>query len=173
MEYMLKRIHRDGIDAALQKADKYRELSQPMEAASICRDVLAVDADNQLAQRILGLALTDQFGASSDALFVEAERVFSRLYDPYERAFYTGIAYERRAKAQLAASIPLYSVRPLFEQALARYTEAEALRPTGNDDPVLRWNSCVRALQAAPGFATVREHEVKGDWEADSAPHHR
>jgi hypothetical protein len=172
MEYVLKRIHPSGIDAALQKADKYRELNQPMEAESICRDVLAVDADNQLALRILGLALTDQFEPPGKALFIEAERVFSRLRSPYERAFYSGIACERRAKAQLAARIPLYSVRPLFDQALARYAEAEALRLPGNDDPILRWNSCVRALQAAPAFAAA-ETTDEADWETDSAPHQR
>src|SRR5262245_8021394 len=106
MEYTLKRILPSGIDAALHKADKYRELNQPNEAASICRDVLAVDAENQLALRILGLALTDQFGAASGAHFAEAEQVFARLRDAYERTFYTGVAFERQAKAQLAGGVP-------------------------------------------------------------------
>jgi tetratricopeptide (TPR) repeat protein len=169
MEYVVKQIHPDGIETALQKADKYRSLNQPTEAESICRDVLAIDGDNQLALRTLGLALTDQFGASSSALFAEAERVFDRLHDPYERAFYTGLACERQAKAQLAARIPLYSVRPLFDQALGHYAEAERLRPPGNDDPILRWNSCVRVLHAA-GVHTA-EAEPKIDWETDSVPH--
>lgn len=172
MEYVLKRIHQDGIDAALQKADKYRELNQPKEAESICRDVLAVDRDNQLALRVMGLAITDQFAPARDALFVEAERAFDRLRDPYERAFYSGLACERRAKAQLAAGIPLYSVRPLFDQALVRYAEAETLRPPGNDDPILRWNSCVRILQAASGLSKS-EPEGKVDWEMDGVPHQR
>src|ERR1700687_4664808 len=147
MEYLLKRILPSGIETALQKADKYRELNQPTEAESICRDVLAIDAENQLALRILGLALTDQFGPPSGALFAEAERVFGRLRDSYERAFYAGLACERQAQAQLAARIPLYSVRPLLDQALAHYADAEALRPAGNDDPILRWNSCIRMLE--------------------------
>ena len=65
MEYALKRIHPDGVDAALEKADRYRELNQPAEAESICRDVLVVDPEHQLAHRMLGLALTDQFGAAT------------------------------------------------------------------------------------------------------------
>jgi len=172
MTYALKRIHPDGIDAALQKADRYRELNQPEEAESICRDVLAIDADHQLALRILGLALTDQFGPSSERRFAEAKAVFGHLADPYERAFYTGLAFERQAKAELAAQIPLRSIRPLFDQALARYAEAEAIRPAGNDDAILRWNSCVRALQAASG-PTAGEPEPHVDWEADFVPHER
>ena len=59
----LKTIARDGIPHALEKAERYRLLNDPAQAESICRDVLAVDADNQDALRALILALTDQFGA--------------------------------------------------------------------------------------------------------------
>ena len=166
MEYVLKPILPSGIDAALHKADKYRELNQPSEAESICRDVLAVDAENQLALRVLGLALTDQFGVSSGAHFAEAEHVFARLRDTYERRYYTGVAFERQAKAQLAAGVPLYAVRPLFDQALEKYAAAEASRAPGNDDPILRWNSCIRALHAVPGLRTaVRETPAESETE--------
>ncbi|HSV08835.1 MAG TPA: hypothetical protein VLI07_20130, partial [Candidatus Binatus sp.] len=108
--------------------------------------------------------------ASTGTRFAEAQQVFARLRDPYERAFYGGLAYERQAKAQLMAGIPVASVRVLFDQALARYAEAERLRPAGNDDAILRWNSCVRALQAA---GAVAEGETRLDWEADFVPHQR
>lgn len=157
MEYALKRIHPGGIAAALQKADKYRELNQPAEAESICRDVLAVEPEHQLALRILGLALTDQFTRASGARFLEAEQVFGRLRDAYERAYYEALGMERQAKAQLGAGVPLYAVRSLVEHALARYAEAEALRPADNDDAILRWNSCVRTLHAVPGLATAQK----------------
>src|SRR5262249_17395914 len=169
MDYVLKRILPSGIDAALQKADKYRELNQPAEAESICRDVLAVDPDHQLARRVLGLAITDQFVPSSGPRFAEAEEVFAGLRDPYERTFYTGIALERRAKAQLAAGVPLYAARPLFQQALTPYAEAEALPPPGHDAPILRRNSCVRSLQAVPGLGTAY-HDVMVDAETDFVP---
>lgn len=173
MDYVLKRLHPDGIDAALQKADRYRELNQPAEAESICRDVLGIDAEHQLALRTLGLALTDQFGPSTAERFAEAQRVFGRLRDPYERTFYTGLAHERQAKAQLGAGLPLRAVQPLFDRALACYAEAETLRPAGNDDPVLRWNSCVRALQAALRAGAGIEAESRVDWFGDSVPPQR
>lgn len=172
MEYAIKHIRASGVEAALQKADKYRELGQPAESESICRDVLAVDPDHQLALRILGLALTDRFESFSGALFGEAQAVFARLRDPYERAFYAGLVYERQAKAQVAAHLPAASIRALFDQALTHYGEAEAIRPSGNDDPILRWNSCVRALQAAPD-AGRPEAPVTPDWDTDFVPHRR
>jgi tetratricopeptide (TPR) repeat protein len=171
MEYVLKRIHPDGIEAAVQKADKYRELNQPAEAESICRDVLAVSPEHQLALRVLGLALTDQFGPSTGARFLAAQETFARLRDPYERAFYTGLAYERQAKAQLSAHLPVHALRPLFDQALTHYAEAERLRPPGNDDATLRWNSCIRTLQALPGWGA--EAETRVDWDTDFVPHKR
>src|SRR5262249_58860471 len=106
MEYAIKRIHPAGIEAALGKADRYRELNQPAEAESICRDVLAVDPDQPLALRILGLALSDQFGPSTGARFAEAQQVFARLRDPYERAFYGGLAHQPQAKAPPTARLP-------------------------------------------------------------------
>jgi hypothetical protein len=171
MDYVIKRIHPSGVDAALQKADKYRELNQPAEAESICRDVLAVDPENQLALRTLGLALSDQFEPTG-LRFAEVQQVFGRLRDPYERVFYLGLACERKAKVQLAAHLPLGAVRPLFDQALTHYAEAERLMPPGNDDSILRWNSCVRALQGLPGFGTP-DAEQGDDWESDSVPHQR
>jgi hypothetical protein len=170
MDYVIKRIHPSGVEAALQKADKYRELNQPAEAESICRDVLAVAPDHQLALRVLGLALTDQFEPATGVRFAEAQEAFTRLHDPYARAFYGGLACERQAKVQLAAHFPITSVRPLFDRALAGYAEAERLRPPGNDDAILRWNSCVRALKGVPGFDTP---EGGIDWGLDTVPHER
>ena len=172
MDYAIKTIRASCIESALQKADKYRELAQPAEAESICRDVLEVDPDHQLALRILGLALTDRFESFSGALFGEARSVFARLRDPFERAFYAGLVHERQAKAQGAAHLPVASIRALFDQALAHYAEAEPLSPPGNDDAILRWNSCVRALEALPD-AGRPEAPVAPDWDTDFVPYRR
>jgi hypothetical protein len=34
-----------------------------------------------------------------------------------------------------------------FREAMEWYEKAEIVRPEGNDDAVLRWNSCVRTIQ--------------------------
>ena len=145
--YTLKPLSRDGIPAALRKAERYRLLNDPWEAESICRDVLAVDADNQDALIILILGLTDQFAAEGGE--VEAARaLLPRLKGEYRRAYYAGIISERRAKKLLQLRPP--GTDPIvyegLREAMAFYEEAERLRPPGEDDPLLRWNSCARIL---------------------------
>jgi hypothetical protein len=147
MEYQLKCISHVGIPEAIEKAELYRALSEPEEAESICRDILAVEPQHQLALRLLGLALTDQFTGVGSDRYRETEEIFQELTDPYERLYYTAILHERRGKAQLKAQHPPVSLLPLFEHALHLYAEAEKIRPAGNDDAILRWNRCVRLLQ--------------------------
>jgi tetratricopeptide (TPR) repeat protein len=147
MEYKLKRISTAGIPEAIAKAGLYRSLNEPEEAESICRDILTVEPQHQLALRLLGLALTDQFTGGASDRYRETEETFQRLSDPYERLYYAGILYERRAKAQFNAGQPPHILLPLFEQALHSFGEAEKISPSGNDDAILRWNRCVRLLQ--------------------------
>ena len=148
MEYKLKSISQAGIDEANSKAELYRLLNEPEEAESICHDVLATDPENQTALRLLGLAISDQFEGGADDRYVEAENIFHRLTDAYERAYFTGLAHERRAKAQLRAGRPPHTLLVLFEEAMHCFEEAERVRPQGNDDSILRWNRCVRILQS-------------------------
>jgi tetratricopeptide (TPR) repeat protein len=159
MEYKLKRISTAGIPEALAKAQLYRSLNEPEEAESICRDILAVDGQHQLALRVLGLALTDQFSGGPSDRVRETEEIFQRLSDPYERLYYAGIVYERRAKAQFNAGQPPHVLLPLFEQALDTFAEAEKISPLGNDDAILRWNRCVRLLQNRTYVWDVWEQE--------------
>ncbi len=53
MELKLKPISREGIPEAIAKVELYRNLNEPGEAESICRDILAVEPDNQTALRLL------------------------------------------------------------------------------------------------------------------------
>src|SRR5262252_907 len=96
----LKAISATGIPHALEKAERYRLLNDPAQAESICRDVLAIDPDNQIALRALILAVTDQFGTSSTSR--DARDLIARLTDEYDRAYYTGITFERETRAYLA-----------------------------------------------------------------------
>ena len=45
--------------------------------------------------------------------------IFLHLDDPYERLYYTGLLYERRAKAMLKAGQPPRSLLALFDQMIA------------------------------------------------------
>lgn len=148
MEYKLKPISHAGINEAISKVELYRFLNEPGEAESICRDILALDPQHQAALRLLGLSITDQFTGGTSDRDAEVYQIFRSLTNDYERAYYSGILHERKAKAQLRAGRPAYTVRPTFEAALQCFEEAEKIRPPENDDAILRWNRCVRLLQS-------------------------
>jgi tetratricopeptide (TPR) repeat protein len=157
MDRQLKSISKSGIAEALAKIQHYRYLNQAEEAESICRDVLAVDPENQLALRLLGLTITDQFKGTLSDGFREAQSCFERLSSPYERSYYMGILHERRAKAQMRAGHLAHSLMASLENALRCFEEAEKIRPAGNDDALLRWNRCLRLMQALPGATAEAE----------------
>ena len=169
MDYKLKSISHAGIAEALAKVELYRYLNEPEESESICRDILAVEPKQQLALRLLGLSITDQFTGGVHDRYHEVEETFQKLSDPYERHYYTGLLYERRAKAQLNAGQSPHTLLPLFERALQCFAEAEKIRPAGNDDAILRWNRCVRLLQSP----SLQWEEHLMSFDADDAPPRR
>jgi len=148
MTFELKVLSPEAVPRALEKAERYRLLNEPGEAESICLDALEVDPDNQEALVTLLLARTDQFDIETASVVGAAHRVIERMRDVYARAYYTGIVYERRAKAQLRHNAPRSgsTVYAWLREAMLWYEKAETLRPTGNDDAVLRWNACARLL---------------------------
>src|SRR6266545_5624534 len=158
----LKPLSMAGLAAALEKAERYRLLNEPREAESICLDVLEVDPEHQRALVILLLAITDQFGQRNPEEVGQARALLPRLRDEYERTYYAGIIYERKAKAILAQGTPRSAAQAYdwIRAALDLFAQAEAIRPPGNDDVLLRWNTCVRLImrhQLAP-----REEESGG-----------
>jgi hypothetical protein len=160
LEFKLKTISKAGIPEAISKVELYRSLNEPEEAESICRDILAAEPEHQLAVRLLGLAITDQFHGDASDRCGEVETLFQGLAERYERLYYTGLLYERRAKAQMHAGRPPHSLAPLFAEAMRCFAEAEMIRPPGNDDAILRWNRCARLLQSHPGFQEEKESEA-------------
>ena len=146
MQFNLRPISTEAIAEALQKAERYRLLNEPTQAESICQDVLAVDHNNQQALIMLLLALTDQFGHGVSAS--RARDVLRRLTGEYEKEYYGGIISERTAHAQLRQASPnsAFTAYDAFRKAMECYERAEALRPAGNDDAILRWNTCARIL---------------------------
>lgn len=153
----LKKISPDSVDAALAKAELYRFLNDPEEAESICHDVLAVVPEHQLALRLLGLAITDQFAGRPTDRHADAHAAFEQLQDKYEQLYYRGLLHERRAKAQLRAGRPPHTLLVLLEEAMHCYAEAEKVRPPDNDESILRWNRCVRLMKA---HQAEWQHEV-------------
>lgn len=151
-EFPLKSISKDAVPSALDKARWYRALNEPLEAESICRDVLEVDPDNQEALARLLLSLSDQFPHGLRGRYREARELVGRLTSEYEREYYAGILLERRAKCQHRQRIPGcgHLAYEGLTKAMEHYERAEKLSPEGNDDAVLRWNTCARTIDANP-----------------------
>lgn len=158
----LKPITPAGIPAALQKAERYRLLNDSSAAESICLDILEIDPENQSALVTLLLSITDQFGEALSAGLPRAQELLPRLRDEYKRAYYAGIICERRAKAHLRrAAFGAEDVAAgWFRDAMTWYEKAEALRPAGNDEAILRWNTCVRMLSRYERASGSREYEA-------------
>jgi tetratricopeptide (TPR) repeat protein len=161
--FELKRLSRDAVPAALEKAHRYRLLNEPLEAESICRDILEVDAENQEALVTLLLALTDQFDDHLAKVIEPARETLTRLRDEYSRLYYTGILCERRAKSHLKRGGPraAESAYGWFREAMESYEKAIEIRPPANDDALLRWNTCARVLMANPKLAPEAEEEFQ------------
>ena len=155
----LKPLSREAIPAALEKAERYRLLNEPGEAESICLDVLHADPENQTALITLLLAVTDRFGKGYGVGDTQTKELLSRVKGDYERAYYSGILAERRAKAKLAQGTPgsRHYAYDGFCDAMAWFEKAEGLRPAGNDDALLRWNTCARIIEK--NGLTAREED--------------
>src|SRR2546421_8513963 len=146
----LKPITSKGIPRAVAKAERYRLLNEPQEAESICRDILAIDADNQEVLVMLLLSITDQFGRTSDVGAGHAQKVLEKLRGDYERAYYAGVIGERWGKSKLRSGDHPGLVSGFFREAMDWYAKAMAVAPAGNDDAILRWNACVRFMEQNP-----------------------
>src|SRR3981189_1955393 len=94
----LKVLSKKAIPAALEKAMRYRLLNEPAEAESICLDVLKADPENQEAVITLLLAVTDRFTKGDGVSGTQAMELLARSKGEYDRAYYSGIFAERRAK---------------------------------------------------------------------------
>ena len=148
--FELKILSKEAVPAALERAKHYRLLNEPGAAESICLDILQVEPENQEALITLVLAMSDRFVSDYSVGDSRIQDYLSKIGGEYERAYYTGIVYERRAKAILkrGAVGSESTAFELFCQAMNWFEKAEAVRPAGNDDVILRWNGCARVIMS-------------------------
>lgn len=149
-DFVLKRISSDAIGHAIERAEHYRLLNDPEQAESICLDILAVDENNEKARVTLILALSDQFrrgGVGSHGASRAMQHV-AKLSGEYARAYYAGLVAERQGRAHLLhGGIQRTFAYEGLHEAMEHYEKADALKPAGVDDAILRWNACVRTIQ--------------------------
>ncbi|MBL8742327.1 MAG: hypothetical protein JNK04_14560 [Myxococcales bacterium] len=146
----LKAISKESIPRALDKAERYRLLNEPFLAESICLDVLSADSENDRALSIYTLSLTDQL-TQSESPVKRALEAIAKMKKPYDREYYAGIVAERRASAILersgygAGAVAWHHI----QDAMKHYEEADKLQEDdSNDDAILRYNTCVRLVEA-------------------------
>jgi hypothetical protein len=151
----IKAISREAIPSALEKAERYRLLNHSWAAESICLDVLAIDADNQDALLMLVLALSDRMEEGHVQAVAKAREHVAKIRDEYQRLYHMGIIAERRGQGLMTRGG--MGAGPMafdaFKEAMDFYARAEAIRPAGNDDSILRWNTCVRILERRTDLA--------------------
>ena len=151
--FTLKPLKRKAIQEALDKARHYRLLNEPIEAESICLDILELEPDHEQALITLVLALTDQFEHRLKYAFKQATDAVDRLGEPYDTAYYKGLVCERRAKVHLSRGGPGsgHVAFSWFRRAMELYEFALELRPE-SADPILRWNTCARIIARTPAL---------------------
>ena len=150
--YKIIPISRNSHPAALERAQRYRLLNEPADAESICLDILDSDPENQEALAILLLALPDQFADRREAAEKEARKLIPQFKDEYSRIYYSGIISERFGKSHLREGKPGsgHTAYDWLTSAIEKYEKAAEIREPGNDESILRRNTCVRILRRNP-----------------------
>ncbi len=168
MHFELKSISVQSIPEALAKVERYRLLNEPVLAESICLDVLAIVPDHQQALISLLLARTDQFHGNVQPK--GALEVLAKIKGEYEQAYYAGVIWERLGNARIrhggrgAGTSAYHALR----DAMSYYETATKCAPHGNDEAILRWNTCARMIMQNPGIQPSSEHDPQA-WVHDEA----
>ena len=112
---------------------------------------------------MLVLSISDQLPQELSSGVRRAREVLVHVADEYKRAYYNGIVCERYAVAQLRHDAPRAgeSAYEWLREAMQWFERAEAMRAPGNDESILRWNTCARMIARTPSLvpATREEYE--------------
>ena len=159
--YELEKIAAASIPAAMEKAEHYRLTGESASAESICLDVLEVEPENQPGLILLLLSRTDQFTLGLPGQVERAREILPKLSSAYNRAYYGGIICERQGKYQLRqrGRRSGFVAWEWFQHAMEQYEEAKRLREPGDDNAVLRWNTCARLIMRNPHCAQDPEQD--------------
>ena len=169
MRFELKSISVQSIPEALAKVDRYRLLNEPTLAESICLDILAIVPDHQQALISLLLARTEQFHLHVPAK--AAQEVLAQIKGGYEQAYYAGLIWERVGHLRIregGAGGGASAYRAL-QEAMVHYEKAIGFAPPGNDDAILRWNTCARVIMQNPELHPSPDEDLAQAWVRDEA----
>jgi hypothetical protein len=100
-----------------------------------------------------------------------AQKALAQIKGDYERAYYEGIIWERLGNARIrqgsagAGASAYHALR----EAMDDYERAMGFATPGNDDAILRWNTCARVIMQNPDIRPAPEKEPAQEWELDEA----
>jgi hypothetical protein len=168
MHFELKSISEQSIPEALAKVERYRLLNEPVLAESICLDILAIVPNHQRALISLLLARTDQF--HSNVQLKGTQEVLARITGDYEQAYYAGVIWERLGNARIRHGDPgaRASAYHALRGAMGHYERAMNFAPSGNDEAILRWNTCARMIMQNPDIQPLSGTDSQA-WLRDEA----
>ena len=169
MHFELKSISVQSIPEALAKVERYRLLNEPSLAESICLDILAVVPDHQQALISLLLARTDQFQLQVPAK--AAHEVLAQIRGDYEQDYYAGIIWERVGHARIreGGGGGGASAYHALREAMAHFERAIDFASPGNDDAILRWNTCARVIMENAHVRPLPDEDPTEAWGRDEA----
>jgi hypothetical protein len=167
MHFDLKSISVQSIPEALKKVERYRLLNEPTLAESICLDILAIVPDHQQALISLLLARTDQFPSQVPAKV--AQEILAQIKGDYEQAYYAGIIWERVGHVRMRQGRGGASAYHALREAMAHYEKAVEFASPGNDDAILRWNTCARVIMQNPDVCPLPDEDPTESWARDEA----
>ena len=169
MHFDLKSISVQSIPEALAKVERYRLLNEPALAESICLDILAIVPDHQQALILLLLARTDQFHLQVPAR--AAQEILAQLKGDYEQAYYAGIIWERvgHTRIRQGGTGGGASAYHALREAMTYYETAINFASPGNDDAILRWNTCARVIMQNPDIRPLPDDDPAQAWMRDEA----
>ena len=169
MHFELKSISVQSIPEALAKVERYRLLNEPKLAESICLDILAIVPDHQQALISLLLSRTDQFHLQVPPN--AAQEVLAKIKGDYEQAYYAGLVWERVGHARIreGGTGGGASAYHALREAMAHYERAIDFASPGNDDAILRWNTCARVIMQNAEVRPLPEEDLAQAWVRDEA----
>jgi hypothetical protein len=169
MQFELKSISVESIPEALAKVERYRLLNEPALAESICLDILAIVPDHQQALISLLLARTDLFHLQVPAK--AAQETLARIKGDYEQAYYAGIIWERvgHSRIRQGGTEGSASAYHALREAMAHYERAIDFASPGNDDAILRWNTCARVIMQNRDVRPLPDEDSAQAWMRDEA----
>ena len=149
MHFELKSISEQSIPEALAKVERYRLLNEPpcrkhlpRRSGHRARSPAGADFAAARAHRSIPL----QRAAKA------AQEVLAQIKGDYEQAYYAGIIWERLGNARIrhggtgAGASAYHALR----DAMSHYETAMTFAPPGNDEAILRWNTCARMIMQNP-----------------------